>query len=253
MTYAEQVDLTLARRKRHSITLSLCFRAAKLGSRIFGDAWVTKRLCDLEWVSWRLAYEGSSRVLGYPEYMNDVDCVTPQLLSEIIPDDGTVLDIGCGHGRLCEMAAPFASKVVGIDHDAERINNAVAKARNVELRLADVTLGLPNEHFDVVLLSHILEHLDDSVRFLTALHQLTNTIVVVVPDFDSDPLNYTRQALNRRWYTDDDHIREYTPQLLYEELEHAGWSPSKWNYRSKMMLVVACASNAASNSRDIPN
>ena len=76
--------------------------------------------------------------------------------------DKRVLDLGCGDGRLAIGVAPYAKEVIGIDPDAELIEDARAKAR--ELGLGNVrfavgagqSLGLDDGSLDVVILSWTL-------------------------------------------------------------------------------------------------
>ncbi len=73
-----------------------------------------------------------------------------------------VLDLGCGDGRLALGVARRAKEVVGIDPDAELIQNARTRAK--ELGLSNVrfevgagqSLGLKDGSLDVVILSWTL-------------------------------------------------------------------------------------------------
>ena len=73
-----------------------------------------------------------------------------------------VLDLGCGDGRLALGVAPFASSVVGLDPDAQLIQEAKKKAaamglRNVEFRAgAGQDLPFDDAAFDVVISSWAL-------------------------------------------------------------------------------------------------
>ena len=73
-----------------------------------------------------------------------------------------VLDLGCGDGRLALGVAPFATRVDGMDPDAEAIAAAKRKARRAGVRNVRFAAGAaqhlpyPDSAFDVVILSWTL-------------------------------------------------------------------------------------------------
>lgn len=95
-----------------------------------------------------------------------------------------VLDVGCGTGaNLTErLAQQFPqSHFIGIDSDATSIAfaNANRKASNVQYLLESDALDLG--HFDVVIASEVIEHVEDPVAFLQFLRgRLTSTGCVVL-------------------------------------------------------------------------
>lgn len=70
-----------------------------------------------------------------------------------------VLEVGAGEGRLTRLIAAEAASVLGIDPDAERIEQARADLpseleASVRLEVADVAeLQVPRQKFDLALLS----------------------------------------------------------------------------------------------------
>ena len=83
-----------------------------------------------------------------------------------------VLDIGTGTGRMLELVAPQAARVLGIDQSPQMLSVARdridrAGLRNVQLRQGDM-FALPVEHngFDLVILHQVLHYLDDPSRAL---------------------------------------------------------------------------------------
>jgi len=70
-----------------------------------------------------------------------------------------VLDLGCGDGRLALGVAPFATRVDGLDPDAEAIAEAKRNARKAGVRNVRFAAGAaqhlpyPDAAFDVVILS----------------------------------------------------------------------------------------------------
>jgi ubiquinone/menaquinone biosynthesis C-methylase UbiE len=82
-----------------------------------------------------------------------------QLLPPGVPEDGRVLDLGCGAGAWCaEVAFHYPDmQVIGIDTSEDLVNYARASARterleNVHFEIMDVRqpLAYEDEHFDLV-------------------------------------------------------------------------------------------------------
>jgi len=79
----------------------------------------------------------------------------------------TVLDIGCGNGALAYDVAKKAKKVVGIDLNKENYLSS-----NIEYLVGDATKDLPSQKFDVIILSNVLEHIENRVEFLNKIKKI---------------------------------------------------------------------------------
>jgi Methyltransferase domain len=77
--------------------------------------------------------------------------------------------------------------------------------------------------FDIALLIYVLEHIENPDSLLQAISLIAPTLIIEVPDFESDALNLVRQTLDSPYYSDADHIREYTLDILHQQLERNGW------------------------------
>lgn len=94
----------------------------------------------------------------------------PFLYSNLIrqTNNGSALDLGCGDGRNLIMLASKGYKVTGIDISKEGLRNArrFAASYNGKVKLirADVRRYVPKGHFNVVLILHVLHHLDEVSR-----------------------------------------------------------------------------------------
>jgi len=133
-----------------------------------------------------------------------------------IGDGDRVLDIGCGLGfvaRAIAKARPQV-KVVGVDIDAANIDAAQRGTNppNLEFRHADATLRLPEGEFDVVVLSNVLEHLDERPAFLRRVVAATQAHVVLirVPLFERDWRLPMRRELAISYFSDPTHRIEHT-------------------------------------------
>jgi SAM-dependent methyltransferase len=113
---------------------------------------------------------------------------------------GRLLDIGCGHGLLLAEGRARGYDVLGLELSA----TAAQHARDalglpvLELALEDFVAD-PGERFDVMVLSDVLEHLDDPVGALDACSALLadrGVLCVVTPD----PSSVVARIAGRRWW-----------------------------------------------------
>ena len=151
-----------------------------------------------------------------------------------------MLDVGCGTGRWSEIVAGKARKVVGIDYDSTNI--AIAKSRDckAEFNLLDINDGMEDlGKFNVAILIHLLEHIDNPQVLLASLKSNCDSLIIEVLDRDSNPLNWARIKMGLDYYTDADHVREYSVGELQEDLEKSGWK--EFDYKCVGGSIIAKA------------
>lgn len=148
-----------------------------------------------------------------------------QYIFDHVAEGDRVLDIGCGGSHYQQWIADKASEVLGVDIRQERVDLARRNNTrdNVHFELMDVTKDLPAGRFDVAVCSHVIEHLDDPVTFLRALSARVPRLIVKVPLEDSHWMKLVKRDIGMFWLDDPDHRREYTRELLIEQLEAGGW------------------------------
>lgn len=73
----------------------------------------------------------------------------------VVPLEGaTVLEIGCGEGRLTQAIAPLAGSLTAIDPSAEQVERARAAVAGADFHVAGaVEFDGPASEFDLVLFS----------------------------------------------------------------------------------------------------
>ncbi|KGF71878.1 hypothetical protein DO97_14680 [Neosynechococcus sphagnicola sy1] len=137
-----------------------------------------------------------------------------------------VLDIGCGTGAVAyDMAARAGAVVMGIDLEAEHIATARRLFSHPNLRFVqgNVLTALPDIPFDTLVISNILEHIEQRVTFLkTVQAQLQpHRWLVRVPMYDRDWLVPLRQELGLFHFSDRTHFTEYTQASFAAEMQAA--------------------------------
>ena len=136
-----------------------------------------------------------------------------------------VLDIGCGHGALAGDLAGLGAVVTGVDRDQAAIREARSRyARTGARFVAADASRLPPGPFDVVILSNVLEHLDDRVAFLKAVVASSGAarVLVRVPLFERDWRVPLKRELGVDFRLDPTHRVEHTLQDFDTEIADAG-------------------------------
>lgn len=139
-------------------------------------------------------------------------------------EGGRLLDIGCGDGTTLAALRDRGWDVQGVDFDAQAV--AVARFRGLRVDVGDVTApGYPTGSFDVVTLSHSLEHLPDPHATLLEVRRLLRPggrIVILTPNAES--------WLSRRYGADwqglepPRHLQVFNRQGLTRMVANAGFS-----------------------------
>lgn len=135
-----------------------------------------------------------------------------------------VLDIGCGNGSLCLDLSQKAKKVIGIDFDERNINIAKKKysALNLEYIHGDALKNLPVDRVDAIVLSNVLEHIENRTAFLNKIKNHGSKILIRVPMINRDWITLYKKELGLEWRLDKNHFIEYTLESFQEEIKKAG-------------------------------
>ncbi|MBB4842902.1 SAM-dependent methyltransferase [Paucibacter oligotrophus] len=81
----------------------------------------------------------------------------------LLPANSSVLELGCGTGRLAAHLAEAGHRVVGVDDSAAMLSHLPPSVTGVQASIE--TMDLSPQRFDVVLLpSHLINHPDAAVR-----------------------------------------------------------------------------------------
>ncbi len=148
---------------------------------------------------------------------------------------GRFLDVGCGAGLTVKMAAERGYDAHGVEINAR----SAAYARDV-LGLAVVHAdlagaGFAPASFDVVLLSHVLEHLSDPAAVFADIRSVLRPdgiVVVEVPNM----AGLVVPLLGRRWpgWAPYMHVWQFTPATLVDALGRVGFAAVEVRARDNM-------------------
>lgn len=182
----------------------------------------------LEWVinERAMAYEGGRhpkhRLMRYHDFFVDR-----------VEAGARVLDVGCGYGAVARSIATRVadSTVVGVELDRGRLAQASAGdiPKNLSFVEADARRNLPEGPWNVVVLSNILEHIEDRTGFLRDILRLARPekVLIRVPLFERDWKLPLRRELGVNYFSDPEHFIEHRYDELRAELLDAGLSPAE--------------------------
>ncbi|NVM23940.1 MAG: class I SAM-dependent methyltransferase [Desulfobacterales bacterium] len=136
----------------------------------------------------------------------------------------SVLDIGCGNGLMSyDMVTKVpAVRVVGIELSEANIRFAREHYQHPNLHFihGDALKQLPEEMFDVVTLSNVLEHIEQRVDFLKRVAEQVKPkrLIIRVPLYERDWRVPLKEELGVDHRLDSTHFIEYTQEEFFEEL-----------------------------------
>jgi hypothetical protein len=133
-----------------------------------------------------------------------------------------------GRWELHERLAPRAASLVGIDIDAEGVNEA--QARGYKAYTADCrdpsqmqALGIA---VDLVIAGELIEHLDAPGAFLDGMRHLGNRLVITTPN--AFAFVNTVGAVLGREFVNPTHVTMFSYRTLSVLLDAHGWEAQSW-------------------------
>jgi SAM-dependent methyltransferase len=228
------MGIKLIRKKRRNITLSLAYRIGRLIP--LSSQKKLKLFLDLSWIFSRLAHEQLFKTDISLKTDNEKD-----LLLSFIAQDSTVLDLGCGEGYVIKRLLNRTKNITGIDYDENSLEVAKSNLRETGVTLIfdnilNYVKNNPGIKFDYVVLSHVLEHIDEPQLFLNSLKAISRYFYIEVPDFESTHLNLYRQKIDTDLvYSDADHVSEFDRNELEDIITQCNLQIIKSEFRFGVM------------------
>lgn len=226
------MGLKLNRYKKRNWALTISYRLSKIP--FISNSMKFRFFLNMEWIFERLAHEKSFEI--YLPSNHPLRLYSNNYILNFIKETDIVLDLGCHAGHITSVIANKAKHVVGIDYDNDAIEKAkkTYKKNNLVFVNNEVINYLNNnsQKFDVLILSHILEHIDNPTNLIMSCKPFVNYIYIEVPDFDKSYLNHYRNDLKLDLiYTDTDHVSEFDRNELKELIKNCGFQLIESEYR----------------------
>ena len=131
------------------------------------------------------------------------DSPSHQRARAVVPDGGTVLDVGCGGGRAGIALVPPASHLVGVDEQQPMLDRFVEAATRAGAHVSSVLGQWPDvapqtPTADVVVCHHVAYNVADLVPFLQALgSHARRRVVLELPT--THPLSHMAPYWRQFW------------------------------------------------------
>ncbi len=164
-------------------------------------------------------------------------------IKNVSPTD-KILDIGCGNGACTNAVAKKVVKAVGIDISKKNIELAKKRFSNTNLEyiIGDATTYDFKESFDVIMLSNVLEHIENRIEFLEKIKKLAPKILIRVPLLTRDWLAIYKKEKGWEYKLDKTHFIEYSEEGFKKEIAAAGLKIEDY-YIKFGELYAICKSN----------
>lgn len=126
------------------------------------------------------------------------------------------LEIGCGRGNITKILAKYSHDVLAIDQEETAINECkyiLSEYNNVRLKKSDLFSFNCDGNFDLIVLSEVLEHIEDDNKALSYVNSLLTPNGLCLLTVPANP---------KLWNEEDitvGHKRRYTRQHIYKILE----------------------------------
>lgn len=149
-----------------------------------------------------------------------------QFILDNVDSGSKVLDVGTGaSSSYTQELASRCKQLDCCDYKEELVERSRRenKFSNVDFIVMDITKDLPDVYYDVVIMSHILEHIHDPKAVLERMAGITDKIIIRLPRYDDHWMYLVKKDLGMFYFKDHDHKDEYTLKKAVELVESAGW------------------------------
>lgn len=144
-------------------------------------------------------------------------CLLEALAARVkLPEDGRMLDVGCGSGAMLRAFSRFAPrwKLAGSEL-SDKTREIVESIETVEALYVGELEQIPGS-FDMVTMSHMLEHIPRPIEYLVRLQSKLNPgglLVIEIPNYLQNPFDLLVA----------DHSSHFTARTASELVQKAGY------------------------------
>ena len=159
------------------------------------------------------------------------------------PENGRLLEIGCGDGDFLAQAEAEGWRVTGIEYSAAACEKARQRLKSSDVRCGELAdAGLAAGQFDLCVISDVLQNVRSPLSLLEEIHRVLKpggTLFVATPSMDS----WSARFLNRKWMEfKTEHLTYFNRQTVqtalfrssfHEIIVQSGWKILNFDYVKK--------------------
>ncbi len=163
---------------------------------------------------------------------------------------GRLLDIGCGNGSFLDLAKNAGWEVEGVDPDPVSVDLAIKRGLNVRPGGIEAFADMP-ESFDVITMSHVIEHVHDPYTTLQWAYHLLKPggfLWLSTPNIRSFGHEY--YGYNWRGLEPPRHLVLFNWDAMHHLLEEIGFKPIQNKANNRNFGSLAAKSEALSKGLD---
>lgn len=102
-----------------------------------------------------------------------------EVVKKYVRPGGTILDVGSGRGEMMEKLSLDGYEVCGCDMDDECLRLSARFGKVMKMNIEDISPEKLDDKFDCVLLSHVLEHMENPRETLTRLAGISRGPLII--------------------------------------------------------------------------
>lgn len=177
----------------------------------------------------RIDYEKKQFILQSKDEEREYKLYAKPLLTFVKESikEGRLLDAGCGSGYLIEEAAKLSFDAEGLDPSKEAVE--FCRRRNLKVKEGFLQEKYyPEEFFDVIVASHVLEHVADPIKFLFICRRILKRGGFLC--FAQTNYTGTLPQLYRRFWegwVPNEHLVHFSPSGIQFLLQKTGFKVNK--------------------------
>jgi len=159
-----------------------------------------------------------------------------QVLSQIVKQDETILEIGSGRGYTCLMLAPFVKSITGIEVSDPSIaeakelisGNGISNAALKHISAFELTDHFRASEFNVCISIDVVEHLhpEDALEHFNQVHTVLKPggkYIIIMPNRLDSPHDITREEYPGSKTALGFHLNESTYREIIKDLKNSGF------------------------------
>ena len=228
------MGLHFPRQKRRNLKLKFLYKLNLLLP--LPSAAKLRLLLDLAWIFGRMAHDEIYR----GGHLKQIDPDQDFLLSRV-RQGWKILDLGCGTGNVIRRLLHRTTDIIGVDHNSASTKKARNEFERYGIRfecgeIASYISQNSSQSCDVIILSHIFEHVEVPECFLESIRNIAQYLYIDVPDVEAMHLNIYRKIVKTDLvYSDEDHIWEFDRGQLRSILKQCNLEILAEEYRWGVM------------------